>query len=488
MLAPATARSACPKAPGGLPDAIAAVGCTIMAAMSAPSRRQFLQNVAVLGAPASAASSQAAGGPPNFIILFADDLGYGDLGCYGSPTIRTPNLDRMAEEGLRFTSFYAAASVCTPSRVGLLTGRYAVRAGQPNNTGPDTVGGLPLGEILLPQVLKARGYRTMIIGKWHLGFQPKEYLPTSRGFDAWFGLPYSNDMIPPWVKTTRPLRLYRDSEPVGELSDQSDLTLRYTEEALRFIRSSREQPFFLYLAYSMPHLPISVPEARRGRSRGGLYGDVIETLDWSVGEILRALKELGLDDRTMVLFTSDNGPWHNLPPRMLAKGVERWHTGSKGPLRGAKGTTYEGGFRVPGIIRWPGVVRPRQVCMDMVSTLDLFPTVVRAAGASMPKDRVYDGADLMPLLRDGKPSPRSRFYYFLGETLEAVREGPWKYRFARARSESGPAKEPPVAELFHLEWDPAELYNLYDRYRSEAERLAAAMKRFAEEVKAKLAT
>jgi len=456
-----------------------------MLAMRGQSRREFLGGVTAW--TALRAESATASLPPNFIILFADDLGYGDLGCYGSPMIRTPNLDRMAEEGMRFTSFYAAASVCTPSRVGLLTGRYAVRAGQPGNTGPDTIGGLPLGEILLPQVLKSRGYRSMIVGKWHLGFQPKEYLPTSRGFDAWFGLPYSNDMIPPWVKTRRPLCLYRDAEPIEELTDQSQLTPRSTEEALRFIRSSRDRPFFLYLAYSMPHLPLSAPAQWLGRSRGGLYGDVIELLDWSVGQILRTLKEEGLDARTMVLFTSDNGPWHNLPARMLAKGVEPWHTGSKGPLRGAKGTTYEGGFRVPCIVRWPEVVKPRQVCFEMASALDLFPTLARAAGATMPQDRVYDGVDLMPLLRDGKPSPRTRFYYFLGKTLEAVREGPWKYRFARNSTESGASPEPPVPELFHLEWDPCELYNLYDRRREQAERLARLMKQFARELGAELA-
>jgi len=454
--------------------------------MRSQSRREFLDGAAALAG--AKVLSPAAIPPPNFIILFADDLGYGDLGCYGSPVIRTPNLDRMAEEGMRFTSFYAAAPVCTPSRVGLLTGRCSVRAGQPGNLGPDSVGGLPLGEILLPQVLKPRGYRSMIIGKWHLGFQPKEYLPTSRGFDAWFGLPYSNDMIPPWVKTSRPLYLYRDAEAVEDLTDQSRLTLRYTEEAVRFIRSAKDRPFFLYLAHSMPHLPLSVPPEWRGRSRGGLYGDVVELLDWSVGEILRTLKEEGLDGRTMVLFTSDNGPWHNLPARMLAKGVEPWHTGSKGPLRGAKGTTYEGGLRVPCIVRWPGVVKPRQVCPEITSALDLFPTIVRAAGASLPQDRVCDGFDLMPLLRDGRPSPRTHFYYFLGKTLEAVREGPWKYRFARSRTESGASPEAPVPELFHLEWDPCELYNLYDRYREQAERLARLMKQFAREVGAELAS
>lgn len=444
-----------------------------------PSRRHFL-NSALAGLSTIAAPAQQR--RPNFIILFADDMGWGDLACYGHPTLRTPNLDRMAEEGTRFTQFYAAASVCTPSRVGLLTGRNPVRAGQPNNTGPDTNGGLPLSEILLPQVLKPLGYRTMAIGKWHLGYKPAQHLPTSRGFDSYFGLPYSNDMIPPWVKTQTPLHLYRNEEPLREMKEQSRLTEMYTDEAVKFIRESGNSPFFLYIPYAMPHLPISAPEQRRGRSRAGLYGDVIETLDWSAGEILRTLKERNLDSNTMVAFTSDNGPWHNLPQRMLADGVEPWHTGTKGLLRGAKGTTYEGGIRVPGIMRWPGMIRSREVSMEMASTLDLFPTIVKAAGGEMPKDRVYDGFDLMGLLRNGGKSPRNEFYYVRGRMLEGVREGSWKYRFARRNVAEGSAGDPAAPELFHLDWDPAEQYNMYERHTDIGRRLAAKAVAFAKEV------
>jgi arylsulfatase A len=444
-------------------------------------RRNFLQLTA-------AAVFQPPPRPPNFIVLFADDMGYGDLGCYGHPTIRTPNLDRMAEEGMRFTSFYAAAPVCTPSRVGLLTGRYPIRAGQPNNTGPDTVGGLPLSEVLLPQVLKKRGYRTMAIGKWHLGFNPVEHMPTSRGFDSYLGLPYSNDMIPPWVKTTRPLRMYRDTEPIEQMADQSNLTERYTDEAVKFIKASRNTPFFLYLPYAMPHLPVSAPAKFRNKSKAGLYGDVIETLDWSVGQILQTLKSEGLDNNTMVVFASDNGPWNMLPPRMLQQGVEPWHTGTKGPLRASKATTYEGGQRVPGIVRWPGVVKPRQLSSEIASTLDIFPTLARAAGVDMPADRVYDGFDLMPMLRDGVPSPRSIFYYCRGRVLEAVREGSWKYRFARWVTEAGPSNEPPAPELFNLDWDPGEQYNVYQQNRELGDRLAAKLRDFAKEIKADLST
>ncbi|MBI4903142.1 MAG: sulfatase [Acidobacteria bacterium] len=436
-------------------------------------RRHFLQ----LSAAAFAAVTRAQAQPrqPNLIILFTDDMGYSDLSCYGNPVIRTPNLDRMAAEGIRFTSFYSAAPVCTPSRVGLLTGRHPIRAGQPNNTGPDTRGGLPLSEILLPQVLKKIGYRTMAIGKWHLGHQPKEQLPISRGFDEWFGLPYSNDMIPPWVQTKVPLRVYRNADPVEESPDQSNLTERYTAEALRFIKASGNQPFFLYMPYNMPHLPVSAG-SRAGQSRAGLYGDVVETLDWSVGEILRTLKEQRIDNNTLVCFASDNGPWHNLPPRMLAKGVEPWHTGTKGVLRGSKGTSYEGGQRVPGIMRWPGVIAPGQVTADPGSTLDLFPTLVSAAGGTMPSDRKYDGFDLMPFLRQGGRSPRNEFYYCVGKTLEGVREGPWKYRKGRSGGSEG------KPELFHLDWDPAEMYNLHDRHPDITARLSEKLKKFAAEI------
>ncbi|MGQ9917636.1 MAG: sulfatase family protein [Bryobacteraceae bacterium] len=430
------------------------------------SRRQWLA-----GAAAVAARAQAPSRPPNFVILFADDLGWGDLGCYGHPLIRTPNLDRMATEGARFTSFYAASPVCTPSRAGLLTGRYPIRAGQPGNTGPDTVGGLPLSEILLPQVLKPLGYSTMAIGKWHLGFQPEDYLPVRRGFDDWLGLPYSNDMIPPWVNTQRPLRLYRGAEPVQEVKDQDKLTPLYTDEAVRFIRAHRKRPFLLYLAYSMPHLPVSAPARMRGRSRGGLYGDVIETLDWSAGEIRRTLEEAGVAGDTLVVFTSDNGPWHNLPPRMLAGGVEPWHTGSAGPLRGAKGTTWEGGLRVPGIFWRPGRIRPQTV-QDMASTLDLFPTLVSLAGARLPEGRVYDGFDLTAMLERGEPSPRREFFYCLDKRLEGVRRGPWKLRHA-------PGGAP---ELFHLERDVSERYDVSGHEPELAASLAARLKEFGREI------
>lgn len=437
-------------------------GNTTATSRASLNRRGFLG--ATVAAPALHARTAVR--RPNIVMLFADDMGYSDLGCYGNPVIRTPNLDRMAAHGVRMTSFYAAASVCTPSRAGLLTGRYPMRAGQPNNLGPDSKGGLPLREKLIPELLKPLGYRTMMAGKWHLGHDPVEQLPTRRGFDSYFGLLYSNDMIRPWVQTDRPLELYRDTMPVERVGDQSDLTQRYTQEAVKFIRSSAKDPFFLYLPYAMPHLPVSARAPFAGKSRAGVYGDTIETIDWSAGEILSTLKSLGLDRDTMVVFASDNGPWHDLPQRMYASGVEAWHTGTKGMLRGAKASTWEGGFRVPGIIRWPGVIPEGQVNADMASTLDLLPTFATAAGATLPGDRKYDGSDLLPWLKGAAPAPRKEFFYYAGDQMHAVREGPWKLR--------APQGETPG--LYHLDRDPGELYDVAVRHPEVAARLMARMK------------
>lgn len=438
-----------------------------------------MQRRAFLSLAATAALAQPRR-QPNVVVLFADDLGYGDLSCYGHPTIRTPRLDRMAAEGVRFTSFYAAAPVCTPSRAGLLTGRYPLRAGQPNNLGPDSKDGLPLSEITLAQLLKSYGYRTAAFGKWHLGHQPP-YLPTARGFDEFHGLPYSNDMIPPWVQTKVPLRWYRNGEAGEEVKDQSRLTEIATENAVRFIRDSAARPFFLYVPYSMPHLPVAAAGRFQGRSPAGLYGDVIETIDWSAGRVLDTLHETGVEGDTLVLFTSDNGPWHELPPRMLAGGVEPWHTGSKGLLRGAKATTYEGGMRVPAIARWPGVVQAGQVRQEVCATLDMFPTAANIAGAALPAGRVYDGANLMPLLRGGAGPGQRPFFYFQGKRLEALRRGPWKFRMTPRQGGA------PLRELFHLDRDPAEMYNVAGREPKIAGGLEQQVRAFAQELGAEVA-
>jgi arylsulfatase A-like enzyme len=284
---------------------------------------------------AVAAQDQAA--RPNIVFILADDLGWGDLSIYGHPTIRTPRLDGLAAEGTRLTSFYVASPSCSPSRAAILTGRYPIRSGVNSAFGPDqTTMGLPPSEVTLAEVLKTVGYRTALVGKWHLGTVPG-MLPLDQGFDRYFGLLYSNDMIRPWVQTDRPLELYRDRQPIAHPVDQTTLTDRYTEEAIAFIRESGTQPFFLLLAHSMPHVPLAVPERFRGQSAAGLYGDVIEHLDWSTGAVLDALADRGLTNNTIVIFTSDNGPWAEMPPRMFGGDtIKPWDAGSAGPFRGSK--------------------------------------------------------------------------------------------------------------------------------------------------------
>ena len=382
---------------------------------------------------------------PNIVLLFADDLGYGDLGAFGSPTIRTPQLDRLAAEGLRMTSFYSAPS-CVPARTQLLLGRYPSRA-RVGRTSVGGDGGMPSDLTTLAQGLKTAGYRTAMAGKWHLGYAKPEFLPVGKGFDSWFGLPYSNDMIRPWVQTDEPLWLYRGAEPVEHPVDQDQLTMRYTQEVASVIRESSSGPFFAYLAYSMPHLPLRTAGRFRGRSRAGLYGDVIEAIDWSVGAILEELEQSGKADETIVIFTSDNGPWLNLPDRMLSGGVEPWHAGSPGPLRGAKHTTYEGGVRVPFIVRWPGTVPAGAVTAEMGATLDVYATLLTAAGAALPEG--CDGHDLAGLW-SGKTgqSPRREFLYHRGRSVQGVRVGPWKLRTVDGD------------ELFQLDLDPSERYNV----------------------------
>jgi arylsulfatase A-like enzyme len=433
----------------------------------------FAMVVATLGSRSSVvdtAAIQPSPARPNIVVILTDDLGYGDLASYGHPTIRTPRLDRLAQQGIRLTSYYSGSALCTPARAALLTGRYAPRVGLPNVLGPESTLGLRAGEVTLADALRGAGYQTMAIGKWHLGHSSSSQLPTAHGFDAWVGLPYSNDMLPPFVPTTTPLRVWRNTAPIDGDVDQDALTERYTTEATSFImRAAARGPFFLYLAHSMPHLPVHASARFRGRSAAGLYGDVIEMLDWSTGELLDALDKAGVAGRTIVVFASDNGPWLDLPARMLQQGNEPWHTGSPGLLRGAKATTWEGGVRVPGIVRWPGVVREGQVSSGMAAAMDLFVTLATAGGAAPSRERALDGHDLRAFLQGGVPSPRHEFAYINGPRVEGVRIDQWKLR------------QPPGAapELYQLELDPSERYNRADREPAIVARLRARMEAIA---------
>ena len=401
---------------------------------------------------------------PNFVILLADDLGYGDLGCYGHPTIRTPHLDRMAAEGIKLSQFYAAP-VCTPSRAALLTGRLPIRSGLNQVLYPTSNGGISDVEITLAQVLQARGYATSCIGKWHLGHLPA-YLPTRHGFDHYFGIPYSNDMD---VKKSGhpPIPLLRDEKIIEQPVVQETLTLRYTREALSFIRNhhatAHAQPFFLYVAYTFPHIPLHAGKAFHGKSPRGLFGDVVEEIDWSVGQILAALRDEGLADSTLVVFTSDNGPWL----------IQKLHGGSAGLLREGKGSTWEGGVRVPCLAWWPGTIMPGRTALDLASELDLFPTCLDLAGAKIPEDRPIDGVSLVPLLRGTGPGPRTHLFYYHDAELFAVRRGPWKLHRKTIDPASTQEKvqthDPPL--LFHLTTDPSEQFNVADRHPDVVEQI-----------------
>ena len=402
---------------------------------------------------------------PNFVIIYADDLGYGDLGCFGHPTIRTPHLDRMAAEGMRFTQFYSASSVCTPSRAALLTGRLPIRNGMCSDTRrvlfPNSGGGLPDEEITLAEVLRAAGYATACFGKWHLGHLP-QFLPTRQGFDEYLGIPYSNDMdrvadVGPMGRAAfRDPRseywnvpLMRNTEIIERPADQTTITRRYTEAAQQFIRDHREQPFFVYLPHTMVHVPLFRSPEFEEVSAAGLYGDCVEEVDWSVGQILQTLRQEELAENTLVWFSSDNGPWL----------VYDDHGGSAGLLRDGKGCTWEGGMREPTIAWWPEHIDAGQVCLDLGCTMDIFTTCIRLAGGHPPEDRIIDGVDLSTVLLGSGDSPRDHMLYYRGTQLMAARLGPWKAHFFTqdaygSNSRERTAHDPPL--LFNLEIDPGE--------------------------------
>lgn len=388
-------------------------------------------------------SPAAAAHTPNIVFILCDDLGFGDLSCYGSK-IQTPNLDRMAAEGMRFTNFCSADPVCSPSRAALLTGRYPTRVGVPRVFFPQDKDGLNLDEKTLADILRVRGYKTMCVGKWHLG-RPAEFLPTNRGFDAYYGIPYSNDMTP--------RVLMRNTSVVEDNTALDTLTKRYTEQAVSFIRESKDSPFFLYLPQTFPHIPLAASAQFRGKSSQGLYGDVVEELDWSVGEILRTLKETGVDDNTLVMFSSDNGPWYQ---------------GSPGKLRGRKNTTYEGGVREPFIARWPKHIPKGRVSNAVCSMMDVFPTVAGLCGAVLP-EKPLDGLDIWPILAGRKQSlDRDPLLYFNAWDLQCARWGNWKLHVARHNTAAYVPAPPggihnyilPKPELYNLAVDPDESYDV----------------------------
>lgn len=434
-------------------------------------RTGWMLVLALVGASAVYPLAQQSSRKPNIVVIFADDLGYGDLGAFGAPNIRTPRLDAMAAEGQKWTNFYVQP-VCSPSRAALLTGRLPIRNGMfgtPGGTAPkvfrdNAAAGLPLEETTLAELLKSAGYRTGMIGKWHLGQLP-EYLPLRQGFDSWFGVPYSHDMrmtVPRDNGTQtkayfepRPeywdVALMRGDQVIERPVDHRTLTKRYTEEAVRFIRERSTRPFFLYLAHSLPHIPLARSDAFVGHSAGGMYGDVIEELDWSVGQVIEALRAAKVDRNTLVVFTSDNGPW--LPYRT--------HGGSAGPLKEGKGTTWEGGVRTPAMFWWPGTIRPGTIA-GIGSALDLFASAATLAGASRPRDQVLDSIDLTPTLLHGKDSPRAELVYYWDSELRAIRQGRYKAHFitSGAYGLGDPRIEHDPALLFDLAVDPGERFNI----------------------------
>lgn len=427
----------------------------------------------LLGSPAQLCAADATEAPkPNIVLIFVDDLGYGDIGPFGATKQKTPHLDKLAAEGMKFTSFYATP-VCSMSRACLMTGCYNIRVSIPGVFGPGSNKGLNSDEVTLAEIVKPQGYATICIGKWHLGHR-EPFLPTRQGFDSYFGIPYSNDMaIDPEharfaqdcvfregmtetraraVAIRRAVPLMRGEEVVEYPADQSTLTKRYTQEAIKFIRDNQAKPFFVYLPHTMVHGPLAASDDFRGKSGNGLLGDAVEELDWSVGQIMRTLQELQLDEKTLVIFTSDNGA----------------ASGSSAPWRGKKGSIFEGGVREPCIMRWPGRIPAGTTCPHIAGNIDLLPTFARLVGTMLPKDRKIDGRDITSLTfrADAPPVRDTHLYFTGGGALGAIRQGDWKLFLiapikARAKKDNaakGGKKDdaPDKLVLFNLDKDPTE--------------------------------
>ena len=440
----------------------------------------------------------AADRPPNIIIFLTDDQGYADVGCFGSKTLRTPNFDRMAAEGMKFTSFYVSQAVCTASRAALMTGSYCNRVGLFGALNHKSTIGISADEVLIPEFCKQRGYATACFGKWHLGIQ-SPFVAIHHGFDEFFGLPYPNDnsKYHPTIKDMPPLPLIEGAKEIEFDPDQSRFTRQFTERGVKFIEANKDKPFFLYLAQVMPHVPIFASERFKGKTGQGLYADVISELDWGIGEIMATLKRLGLDDNTLVIFTSDNGPF-------LSYGN---HAGSAAPFRGGKLTTFEGGMRMPCIMRWPGKIPAGTTSDEVITAMDLYPTFAKLTGAALPSYKI-DGRDIWPLMsgQRGAKSPHEAFVYYAGEELQAVRSGKWKLHFPHPYLDvaAGPGRDgkpsnfenikplPPTSSglegiasrhgykvmqlplsLYDLERDPAESTNVAAEHPDQVKRLEA---------------
>lgn len=419
--------------------------------------------VTVVVLSGGAAANTPSARQPNVILIFVDDMGYGDLGCYGSNKNRTPHIDKMAAEGMKFTDFYVACSVCSPSRAALLTGCYPRRVNlhvDENNLCvlfPGARKGLNPKEITIAEILKTRGYNTACIGKWHLGDHP-DFLPTKQGFDVYYGIPYSNDMNRKQV----PLPLMRHETVIEAPVNQDTVTRRYTEEAIQFIKHSQDTPFFVYLPHAMVHLPLHASANFKGKSANGLYGDATEEIDWSTGEIFKTLKDLGLDDNTLVIFTSDNGSTGQ-------------NGGSNVPLRGRKGRTDEGGMRIPCLMRFPGKIPANSLCSEVTGTIDLLPTLAALSGAHVPKDRIIDGKNIWNLMTGATDavSPHEAFYYYQMDQLQCVRSGKWKLHLpmeSKKRNWGDPEGKTPM-RLYDLTNDIHEDHDLSEEHPDVVERL-----------------
>ncbi len=460
------------------------------------------QSIFVLTAASLAVNtSYAQQRSPNVVLIFMDDLGYGDLSCYGATRYKTPNLDKLASQGIRFTNFVSAQAVCSASRAGILTGCYPNRVGISGALMPDAKIGLNPSEETIAEVLKKRNYKTAAIGKWHLGHR-REFLPLQQGFDEYLGLPYSNDMWPVYFDGTRnispaysrklnypELPLIRNNDKIRELKtldDQAELTTLYTETALDFIKRNKRNPFFLYLAHSMTHVPLAVSAKFKGKSEQGLFGDVMMEIDWSVGEIMKVLVDNGIEKNTLVIFTSDNGPWLNFGN----------HAGSTGGLREGKGNSFEGGQREPCIMKWPGQIQEGTICNKLASTIDILPTLAAITNSPLPEKKI-DGVNILPLmLGDQSANPRETFlYYYRKNSLEAIRKGNWKLVFAHpGRTYIGfkpgvdgfPGSTNEIFDfeegLYDLRRDPGERYNVKEYYPD----VVAELKKLADEARTDL--